>query len=901
MAMDGIKSIATEAESLLILETKCRPPLVPDDIVLRPRLFKYLNDWQARRLTVIQAPPGYGKTMLVASWLKELHRTQAEQGSDVVWVSLDEDDDDPRQFLAYIASALKPIIPSSTHVVEQHLRQGQADLQRAIKILLNGISGLANPLLFIVDDYHHINDEGIHQAFKLALERGPTNLHLMLLTRQNLPHSLGHMSNIGGLQILGLQELRFQEEELAGFVEKVLGCKRPSKAELSSLMARSDGWIAGLKLAAVTRPSSEDVDSYTELLHGQNKWLSTFFRSEFLAEQPARLQTFLLQTSILEQLTVPLCAAVTGMPETESLLKQAVASNLFITPTDVTRSRFTYHDLFRELLMGELERSSTTTHLEELGRRAAEWLEDNGEIEAALRQYLRVGLDQAAISLVERHSLPSILAGDLHNPQRWLNLLKKSAIPFNPRLLLDQGWIYLIADRLDTLAFLQSTSENWRALTGPPLPDDPCQQERMMQLSIAHYLAGDSDEALAIITKIGSNLSDSSHFLVRGGYHHLNFIILQSSSESSKQHGQQALQIYQDNGWLSGMIAVTRYLGIHARLTGDVQEALKLFHNALRLINKIQQDLTLEAIYLHFHLAQLLYDINQLDEARDELHQMIAKSKMLEEADFSLLGRIVLDLCNLVDGNGKLETLSPVADSVAWQEVIRDTKPLRKVAILSWLIRYWIIAEKYDRAWQAAGQLQIKPDDSPGDHPSQAIFAFLSGYLAHGANLVQLEPLLKELKDTYSEMNGFELHMRLTIIEAWYWLKRGDETKARAYMKQALDMVLRTGYVRFVLDIPALNPLLAEMDHPALNTYPELSVQSKENITAEAFTKQEIKILSLLAKRRKNAEIGEELFITVSTVKWYLWQIYQKLGVKNRRQAVDRARELGLIRGQPAA
>jgi tetratricopeptide (TPR) repeat protein len=288
----------------------------------------------------------------------------------------------------------------------------------------------------------------------------------------------------------------------------------------------------------------------------------------------------------------------------------------------------------------------------------------------------------------------------------------------------------------------------------------------MMQLRIAHYIAGDSDEALAIITEIDNSLSDSSYFLVRGGYHYLNFTILQSSPELSKQHGQQALQIYHDNGWLNGMIAVTRSLGIHARLTGDVQEALKLFRNALALISKIQQDLTLEAVYIHFLLAQLLYEINQLEEARIELRQMIVKTQMLEEADYSLLGRIVLDLCDLVDG--KLETLNPVADSTAWQEVMRDTKPLRKVAILSWLIRYWIITKQYDRAWQAAGQLQIKPEDSPGDHPSQAIFAYLSSYLAHGDNLVQLEPLLKELKEAYSEMNGFELRMRFAIIQAWY-------------------------------------------------------------------------------------------------------------------------------------
>lgn len=886
-------TLSAESKRLHILESKCRVPLVPGDILPRPRLFQELNDWRTRRLTIVQAPPGYGKTMLVASWLHYHKETLSEQGIGVGWLSLDEGDDDPRQFMAHFAVALEPVIPEATRVVEQNLLHGQADLQQSIKILLNAISGLTTPILMVIDDYHHIENERIRQVVRHMLKRGPTNLHWILLSRRDLIESLGHMSDIGGLRLLGTEELRLEKDEVARFLERVLAAERPSESELAALVAQSDGWIAGFRLAAFSMPQGGDVAALTARLQSHNQWLSTFFRSEFLANLPTHLQAFLLQTSILEQLNGPLCMAVTGMPDAASLLEQAAATNLFITPTNAAMTRFAYHDLFRRMLRDELIRRFPPLEVQALCQRAGRWLEENDEIGAALRQFVSAGFEEAAIDLVERHSLPTILAGDLQRPLSWLSQLTKEGLLPSPRLLLDQGWLYLIADRLDTLAFLQSTQQAWLEQAQSSEFGIHWRQERQIQWSVAHYLAGDSEKALAIAEQIGAGLSADSHFLVSGCYHFLNAINLLNPPDKAEYHCRQALQIYETHGWLTGMVAASRAMSLNARYTGKAQEALAFGRRAQRLIKETNQDLTLEAVYIHQNLAHVLYNLNQIEETKDELRQMIAKTEMLGEEELAYLGRIIMTLCDL--GEGDMKSSSSIFNSTSQQKMMHNIKPTRQLAIYSWLSRYWILTKKNSEAWQVARQLPIKPDDSPRDHHIAVSIIFVSGYLAQGINLDQLESFMLELDDLCTEMGRNEWRLQSDILQAWFWLKRGISVKAKRYTNQALDLVQQTGYVRYVLDIPELNSLLITMDQSTIQSYPELSIGANGLYPSEPLTAQEIEILRLLAERRKNAEIADKLYISVSTVKWHLWNIYRKMGVRNRRGAVDLAQNIGLI------
>jgi LuxR family maltose regulon positive regulatory protein len=278
--------VSGNVEEFLLLQSKCSAPPVAPDVLPRQHLFARLDGWQSRRLTFVQGAPGFGKTMLAASWLRARRRKHEALAGQIAWLSLDEGDDDPRLFLAYAAAALQDILPQTAAAVTQNLRREQLALRTVVTILLNGIAHLSDPLLLVLDNYQHIANEQIQQTLRAALEQGPANLHLMLLSRQGPPPALGSLGTLPGVQILDTDDLRFGEQEIGRYVQENLGLDALSEQALSELAERSDGWITGLKLAAIQLPAAVGVEAFAAMLHGQNQWLSRFFAGEFLHDQP---------------------------------------------------------------------------------------------------------------------------------------------------------------------------------------------------------------------------------------------------------------------------------------------------------------------------------------------------------------------------------------------------------------------------------------------------------------------------------------------------------------------------------------------------------------------------------------------------------------------------------------
>ena len=233
-------------EEFLLLQSKCSVPTLAPDVLPREHLFARLDGWQARRLTFVQGAPGFGKTMLAASWLRARRRQREAAGGRAAWLSLDEGDNDPRLFLAYLAAALQAIVPEAAAAVTQNLRREQLAPRSGMTILLNGIARQGDPLLLVLDDYQHIADEKIHRSIRSALEQGPPNLHLLLLSRQGPPPALGSLGTLAGISILDTDDLRFGEEEIGRYLQEILGLEAPSDRGLAVLAVRSDGWVNGL-------------------------------------------------------------------------------------------------------------------------------------------------------------------------------------------------------------------------------------------------------------------------------------------------------------------------------------------------------------------------------------------------------------------------------------------------------------------------------------------------------------------------------------------------------------------------------------------------------------------------------------------------------------------------------
>ena len=882
-----------KVEEFLLLQSKYGVPPSAHDVLTRAHLFARLDDWQSRRLTYVQGAPGFGKTMLAASWLHARGQEHEASGARIVWLSLDEGDDDPRLFLAYLAAALHAIVPETATAVVQNLRRDQLAPRGGMTILLNGIARQGNPLLLVLDDYQHIANDRIHQAIRSALEHGPPNLHLMLLSRQGPPLALGSLGTLSGISILGTDDLRFGREEIGRYVQEILGLDAPSERGLAVLAERSDGWITGLKLAAIQLPATGDVEAFAAVLHGENQWLSRFFVSEFLDNLPRRLQMFLLQTSLLEHLSAPLCAVVTGRADAGALLQEAAAGGFFLSPIDSSGFHFAYHDLFRELLVAELQRRCTAQEVAELHTRAAAWLEEDGNLDAALRHYLAAGWVCEAVALVEQHALPVILGGDVDRARRWLARLQENQVALSPRLLLDQVWIYLMGDRVETLQLLQATQAAWDQLTPENTENQLLQEERLLQVAHAQHLAGNQEEAERLLNELGSRISARSHFLVRGLWHGLQSIDRTAKPEVAREHGLKALAIFEEHGWTMGMISSLRALTLVARINGDAREALALGRRALRLAKISRQDQTLEAIYIHRQLANILYELNRLDEAVAELRNLTAKAELLGEEQWTVWGRIMLNLCDVAGGRNP--SFPPELDLVTKDAAVLDASPLFLDTLRQMAIRCWIMAGENANAWAVARQQPVRSGDSLRDYRPLTLIDYLSGYLAHREDPSPIEPVLEALELKTNEMGVREHQLQTQILYSWYWLKQGEKTAADLHLMQALDIISRTGYVRALLDVPELRPLLVGMDYPALLQYPELTAVPEREASRVDLTDQELVVLRLLGERCSNAEISERLVITEGTVKWHLHNIYGKLDVKNRRAAVARARVLGYL------
>jgi len=895
-----IENRTSDAETeLILLQSKCRPPFIAAAVVPRPRLFRLLDGWQEQRLTAVIAPAGYGKTTLVASWLRSRQAALAEQSVDVIWISLEEQDEDPHQFLTLLCAAVKPALHEVSTVIAHHLQQPSFDTLRLIKILLNGIAQKSNTFLLVIDDCQHINNSGLYAALKMTLHHGPANLHLMLLSRKDLSPDLDYLSIVGNLRILGLQELRFQEEEVGSYLERKLNWGQLSAGELSALVERSEGWVMGIELAALRLSGDADLGTMMALLHGRNQWIARYFHSELLDSLPPQIQTFLLETSILERLSAPLCLAVTGLPDAPALLEQAVALKLFIIPSDPNSLQFSYHALFRYLLRSELARRYPLEKVQILHQRAGAWLAKNDEIGTALAQYLQAKLHTEAVALVEQHLLQVALDGDFYRGERWLKMLHSNHVALSLRLILDETWCYVLADRGDVAAILQSTEAAWQRLAQLLPAGSLCHEERLMQWALAKFNEGNKKEALELAEQVAASMSERTHFLVRGACYFIQFLTrLQSQTSFDEPNvarmGYQALQIYEENGWFIGMVSVTRALSNYVRQKGNGKEALALGQHALNLIKLSQQDLALEAIYIHNFLAYVLYNFNQLREFEDELRHLLDRAKTTGNGDWLFIGQIMSSLHKMA--SGEVKTLTPEKASPDWRRRLLDVNSNQvKVIIQTWLIRLFILAGNRDEAWDTAQYTQVKLDGSPHDYPLQEKIVYASGYLARGTNLPLLKPILAELEGAYQETDFLEYQLQLAVLQAWYWLQQGDEGVAEAYLDQALNMVEQTGYVRYVLDIPDLRPLLAKSQHSCLQQYQDLARAALAAADSLEFSERELAILRLLAQKMKNREIADELFISEATVKWHLWSVYRRLGVKNRRAAVSRAREFSLI------
>src|SRR5438874_1048400 len=439
-----------------ILATKLYLPRLRPNVVSRPRLLERLNEGLHRKLTLIAAPAGFGKTTLVSEWVEGIERPRAR----TAWLSLDEGDNDPTRFLTYLVAALQTIAPNIGEGVLGVLQSLQPPPPEAmLTALLNEITTLPDHFVLVLDDYHVIDAKAVDQAFTYLVEHLPPQMHLVIATREDPQLPLARLRARSHLTEVRAADLRFTASEAAEFLNQVMGLSL-SAEDIAALEDRTEGWIAGLQLAALSMQGHQDVPGFIRAFAGDHRYIVDYLVEEVLERQPAPVRSFLLQTSILDQLSGPLCAAVTGQQEGNARLEALERGNFFVVPLDDKRHWYRYHHLFAEVLSAHLmvERPDQVSTLH---RRASEWYEQNGSATDAIhhalaaRDFARAaGLVELAVPAMRRSRQETTVLG-------WLKALPDQLVRARPVLSVHYAGTLLLSGELEGVEARLRDAERW--------------------------------------------------------------------------------------------------------------------------------------------------------------------------------------------------------------------------------------------------------------------------------------------------------------------------------------------------------------------------------------------------------------------------------------------------------
>jgi LuxR family maltose regulon positive regulatory protein len=468
-----------------VLETKLARPPVRAEYVARRELIALLRESTGRALTVVTAPPGFGKTTLMAAW-------SAGEQRQVAWLSLDESDNDPARFFVYAVAALRSVEPEiGAPALAAHGTPGAGLVEVVLPLLLNELAGLEEPVVLVLDDYHVITNGEIHEALAYLVERLPRSLRLVLATREDPPLPLGRLRARGELGELRAHELRFSAEESTRFLNEALALDL-SGPDIDRLQARTEGWPAALYLAALSLQGRSDPSGLIEAFAGDDRHVVDYLTGEVLARQPAELRSFLLRTSILSRLCGPLCDAVTEADGSAQVLAELERSNLLLLPLDTKREWYRYHQLFAELLRHELEQAEPEL-VPALQRRASAWCSGAGLIVEAAGYANAAGDVDAAVELVGCYWSLFMDQRQLTTVSHWLDALPPDVVAEHRTLCFAGAMVTSHMRRLDEAERWLEVADNAPPLAGSDGPAPPLEALRAW----LRLLRGDVEGSIA--------------------------------------------------------------------------------------------------------------------------------------------------------------------------------------------------------------------------------------------------------------------------------------------------------------------------------------------------------------------------------------------------------------------
>ena len=870
-----------------LLHTKLFIPEPRQDYIPRPRLLEMLDGSLARKLTLVAAPPGYGKSTLISIWIEERQHPTA-------WLTLDPQDNDGFLFIRYLIAALDTIFPAIGQVSLALLKSTERSTPTSIlTALLNELSQLGQPTMLVLDDYHHIENQEIHEYVTFLLDHLPPDLHLVLASRSDPPLPLSRLRARNQLLEIRQADLRLSITETEQFLQQSMGLDL-SAMQISQLDARTEGWLAGLQFAGLSMHQQTDKGAFLEAFSGSHRYVIDYLADEVLSNQTEEMQKFLGKIALLDRFTAPLCDAITGLKDSQSLIIDLEENNLFLINLDEERIWFRFHHLFLDYLRTQ----SDSQQQIRLHKIAAQWLLDNHIFPEAVKHASASQDKELLVHAITGAAQSALEAGEIDYLATWLKSIPAQELMANSQLATYMGMItFFSVNPESAVPFMEAAVKNL-----PPTANSSLQGQLMCLQAHVSLYQGDLNRSIHLSREALEYLDPDDLF-----FRNLTLNVLG--------------QILEMRGDVIGAVEVYRQAFISSQAADDQLGTLVIFTNLIFALNELGErnqamlfceefladpkwsSLTgwslSDGIYLPWSL--LSYEANQLDQAMDQITRALQGLELVNVAQGKLWALFIQG--SLLLANKEYAHLAELTDQ--GRQLARRSGS--NTVHYGWfeLLDAQAALDQGDLAtadvW--ARSKNFSPTDSPLHWFEGQYFAYLRLLIKQG-NLEDARQLLETMQANVQAGKRFRklitIHLLFALVEA----KSERDQESKFHLTQALQLAVPQDYHRaFLNEGQALLDLL-----PAVcDSYPdfvnrllgEKSPVQDQGIDLpqpyENLSERELEVLRLVSRGYSNRQIAEALFVTLGTVKKHLNNVFGKLQVSNRTEAVARGRELHLL------